>query len=112
MKRTFVESSLFARRVNEEGANVLKEIQTEVLKNPESGRVIQGTGGLRKLRIGDAGRGKGRRGGFRVIYLDLPHVERTHLIALYDKSEKEDISTDEKKALKALVEQIKKEARL
>ena len=111
MKRTFVESSLFARRVNEEGTEVLKEIQTEVLKNPEGGRVIQGTGGLRKLRVGDAGRGKGKRGGFRVIYLDLLHIERTHLLVLYDKDEKEDISKDEKKALKALVEQIKREAR-
>lgn len=111
MKRSFVESSLFARRVNQEGTETLKEIQTEVLKNPEGGRIIQGTGGLRKLRVGDTGRGKGKRGGFRIIYLDLPHVERTHLVALYDKDEKEDISKDEKKALKALVEQIKREAR-
>ena len=106
-----MESSLFARRVNQEGAEVLKGIQTEVLKNPEGGRVIQGTSGLRKLRVGDTGRGKGKRGGFRVIYLDLPHVERTHLLALYDKNEKEDISKEEKKALKGLVENIKREAR-
>ncbi len=112
MRRTFVETSLFARRVNQEGAEVLKEIQAEILKNSEGGRIIQGTGGLRKLRVGDEGRGKGKRGGFRVIYLDLPHIERTHLLALYDKDEKDDISKDEKKALKALVEQIKKEARL
>jgi hypothetical protein len=111
MKRLFVESSLFARRVNEAGVEVLKEIQLEILKNPEGGRVIQGTGGMRKLRVRDEGRGKGKRGGFRVIYLDLPEVERTHLLALFDKNEKDDISKDEKKSLKALVEQIKKEAR-
>ena len=110
MKRTFVESSRFSKRVNQEGTDVLKEIQTEVLKNPEGGRVIQGTGGLRKIRVGDIERGKGKRGGFRIIYLDLPHKERTHLLALYDKNEKEDISKDEKKSLKALVEQIKKES--
>lgn len=111
MKRTFVESSLFTRRANEEGAEVLKAIQTEVLKNPEAGRVIQGTGGLRKLRVADPGRGKGKRGGFRVLYVDLPDVERTHLVALYDKDEKEDISKDEKKVMKTLVELIKREAR-
>jgi hypothetical protein len=111
MKRIFVESSLFAKRVNEAGAEVLKEIQLEILKNPESGRVIQGTGGMRKLRISDEGRGKGKRGGFRVIYLDLPQVERTHLLALFGKDEKDDISSDEKKALKILVDQIKKESR-
>src|SRR4051812_40923632 len=108
MKRTFVESSAFAKRVNQQAAEVLKEIQMEILKNAEAGRIIQGTGGLRKIRVGDESRGKGKRGGFRVIYLDLPHVERTHLVALYDKSEKNDISKDEKKILKALVDQLKK----
>lgn len=111
MKRTFVESSLFSRRVNQAGVEVLKEIQVQILMNPEGGRIIQGTGGLRKLRVGDPGRGKGKRGGFRVIFLDLPRVERTHLLALYGKDEKDDISPDEKKVLKALVEQIKREAR-
>ncbi len=46
-----------------------------------------------------------------MIYLDLPNVERTVLLALYDKDEKDDISQDEKKALRALVEKLKKEAR-
>ena len=62
------------------------------------------------MRIADAGRGKGKRGGYRVIYLDLAGVERTCLLALYDKDEKEDISPEEKKVLKALVEKLKKEA--
>lgn len=42
--------------------------QDELKKNPEAGDVIQGTGGLRKLRFGDPRRGKGKRGGLRVIY--------------------------------------------
>lgn len=111
MKRTFVESTLFFKRVQQEDIAVLRNIQTEVLKNVEGGQVIQGTGGIRKLRVGDASRGKGKRGGFRVLYLDLPHVERTHLLALYDKDEKIDITKDEKKALKMLVDQIKKDAK-
>ena len=109
MKRTFVESSFFSKRVNQEGSDLLKEVQIEILKDPEGGRVIQGTGGLRKIRVGDPGRGKGKRGGFRVIYLDLPRVECTHLLALYGKDEKEDISGDEKKVLKAMVDSLKKE---
>jgi hypothetical protein len=39
-----------------------------MLKDPEAGDVITGTGGLRKLRHGDATRGKGKRGGLRIIY--------------------------------------------
>lgn len=111
MKRTFVETSSFSKRVDSEGAGVLTEIQAQILKNPDLGQVIQGTGGLRKLRIADAGRGKGKRGGYRVIYLDLDSVDRTYLLALYDKGEKDDISPDEKKALKTLVERLKKEAK-
>lgn len=80
------------------------------MEDPSCGRIIQGTGGLRKTRIGDESRGKGKRGGFRVIFLDLPHVERTYLLAIYDKNEKDDISSDEKKILRDLVAKLKKEA--
>lgn len=88
---------------------MLREIQAELLKNPEAGRIIQGAGGLRKLRIADPGRGKGKRGGYRVIYLDLAGIERTYLLALYDKSERDDISAEEKKVLKSMVERLKRE---
>lgn len=111
MRRTFVESSSFSRRVDREDPGTLQRIQTELLKNPEAGSIIQATGGLRKLRAFDPARGKGKRGGYRVIYLDLPTVERTYLLALYNKEEKEDISPEEKRALRALVAILKKEAK-
>jgi len=109
MIRTFVESSGFSKRVNQEGVELLREIQAEVLQSLELGDIIPGTAGLRKLRVGDVGRKKGKRGGFRVIYLDLPHVAKTYLLALYDKSEKSDISAGEKKVLRGLVDKLKKE---
>lgn len=111
MRRTFIESSSFSKRVDREGAETLREIQADLLKNPESGAIIQGTGGLRKLRVADTGRGKGKRGGYRVIYLDLAQVERTYLLALYDKDEKDDISSDEKKVLRAFSERLKEAAK-
>ena len=107
MRRTFVEVSGFSRGIEREGAEVLREIQVELLKNLESGKVIQGTGGLRKLRMPHSRRGKGKRGGYRVIYLDLPHIERTYLLALYSKDEKDDISAQEKKSLRQLVLNLK-----
>lgn len=110
MRRTFVETGSFQRKVDKEGPGTLRLIQAELLKNPEVGRVIQGTGGLRKVRIADPSRGKGKRGGYRVIYLDLARVERTYLLALYDKDEKDDISPDEKRVLRALVAELKREA--
>jgi len=110
MRRTFVETGSFQREVDKEGPGTLRLIQAELLKNPEAGRVLQGTGGLRKVRIADPSRDKGKRGGYRVIYLDLARVERTYLLALYDKDEKDDISPDEKRVLRALVAELKREA--
>ena len=43
-------------------------LQTTLMKSPAAGDVIEGTGGLRKLRFADVRRGKGKRGGLRVIY--------------------------------------------
>ena len=111
MKRTFIESSAFSRAIDAKSPGTLLQIQTELLRNPGGGSVIQRTGGLRKMRVPDADRRKGKRGGYRVIYLDLPDAERTHLLAIYDKGEKDDISTEEKRLLRAIAERIKREAR-
>mgnify|MGYP001568019982 FL=1 len=111
MRRLFVETTSFQKRVDKAGQAVLMAIQQAILKTPEAGALVPGTGGLRKLRMADAGRGKGKRGGFRVICSDLPDAERTYLLALYDKAEKADISPDEKKGLRDLVKILKLEAR-
>lgn len=111
MRRLFVEATSFQKRVDKAGQAALMAIQQAILKTPEAGALMPGTGGLRKLRMADAGRGKGKRGGFRVIYFDLPGAERTYLLALYDKGEKADISPDEKKGLRELVKILKLEAR-
>jgi hypothetical protein len=46
----------------------LGRLQQELMRNPEAGEIIQETGGLRKMRFADRRRGKGKRGGLRVIY--------------------------------------------
>ena len=84
-------------------------IQEELLGRLESSPVIPGTGGLRKLRVSNTGQGKGKRGGYRVIYLDIPETKRTDLLGLYGKDVKADLSQDEKKILKGLAERLKRE---
>jgi mRNA-degrading endonuclease RelE of RelBE toxin-antitoxin system len=111
MRRLFIEASVFTKKVDTEGRETLLAIQGELLERLESSPVIPGTGGLRKLRVSNASKGKGKRGGYRVIYLDLPEVERTYLLGLYGKGEKADLSQDEKKILKGLVERLKREVR-
>lgn len=110
MKRLFIETSTFTKKVDAEGRETLLLIQGELLDRLETSPVIPGTGGLRKLRVSDVTRGKGKRGGYRVIYLDIPKMERTYLLGIYGKGEKTDLSQDEKKVLKGLVECLKREA--
>ena len=74
-----------------------------MLKYPEVGNVIEGTGGLRKLRHGDPRRGKGKSGGLRLIYYWWDGGKQFWLFTLYDKDEMEDLSADEKKTLKKML---------
>ena len=69
MDALFVELPAFARHradyLDDEG---FRELQNALLENPEGGDLIEGTGGLRKVRHADSRRSKGKRGGLRVIY--------------------------------------------
>ena len=71
------------------------------MNDPEAGDVIEGTGGLRKLRFADRRRGKGKRGGLRVIYYWWASGRQFWLYTLYDKDEMDDLTAKERKALKS-----------
>jgi len=84
--------------------NTFKSVLAE---NPDMGAMITGTGGVRKTRLKSAS--KGKSGGFRVCYYfhDVGTGE-IYLIDLYAKNEKEDLTPDEKKYLKAFAAEIKR----
>ena len=65
--------------------------------------MIEATGGLRKLRQADPRRGKGKRGGLRVIYFWWEAGRQFWLFTLYDKDETDDLSAKDKKALKEML---------
>lgn len=79
------------------------------MENPETGSTVSGLGGVRKMRVADYSRGKGKRGGLRVLYLDLPAKETTYLLFVYGKDESDDLNPNQKKAVRSLVGQLKKE---
>ena len=69
MDAVFVELPPFeAHREEYMDDRTYADFQQELMKDPEAGDVIQGTGGLRKIRFKDSNKGKGKRGGIRVIY--------------------------------------------
>jgi len=112
MIRSFVETLWFTKDLpdylTEEG---FAEFQTHLLDNPRIGTVVPGSGGLRKVRYADPMRGKGKRGGIRIYYLDVPEKERVYLLDIHGKDEKEDLSPGELKVLKSLVTEIRKSCR-
>jgi len=79
-------------------------LQAHLLDDPECGDLISGTGGLRKARFADARRGKGKRGGLRIIYFWWKQRSQLWLFTIYDKDEVEDLSPKDKKWLKDLLE--------
>jgi hypothetical protein len=108
----FVESRVFSRRLlalgKEGSAEVLSAIQSDLLGNPERGRVVQGLGGIRKARTADPGRGKGKRGGFRYLYLYFVYDQEISLLYLFDKDEQEDLSPEQRKLLRNLASESKR----
>ena len=68
---------------------------------PEDGDIMQGTGGVRKARL--AGRGKGKSGGYRIVWYfggdDIP----VFLLTVFGKGEKSNLSQAERNALRAMV---------
>jgi len=116
VRRLFVESrglSADRDRLERAGELTLEDIlalEQEILANPEVGDLVPGTGGLRKVRLGQRQVRRGKRGGLRVYYLDLAASKVTHLVAIFGKREKTDLSPAERKAVAALVRRLKEEA--
>ncbi|AIA73513.1 type II toxin-antitoxin system RelE/ParE family toxin [Vreelandella alkaliphila] len=103
----FIETPTFTRQIHAIATDdELKELQRTLIAQPDKGDLIQGTGGLRKIRmaLGD----QGKSGGARVIYF-LATAERIYLILAYPKSMKDSLTPDEKAALKTLTHQLKGE---
>ena len=101
---------LFTKRWKEIGLNDadLLNLQIMLLKNPQSGPVMEGTGGIRKVRF--PLENKGKSGSVRVCYTDFEEYEVTYLITAFTKKEQENLSAEEKTVLKKLVKALKNEA--
>jgi mRNA-degrading endonuclease RelE of RelBE toxin-antitoxin system len=100
----FFETTMFSATVSHYlNDDEYKALQQALLRNPECGDVMPRTGGFRKLRWGDRRRGKGRRGGLRVIYYWLSSDGQVWMFAIYDKDELENLTCDQERALKQAI---------
>jgi hypothetical protein len=101
MKAVFVELPAFERHraeyFDDEG---FKGLQDALMLNPTAGDVIKDAGGLRKVRYEDPRRGKGKRGGLRVIYYWWQPGHQFWLFTVYGKDEMDDLTPQQRKALR------------
>ena len=115
MRRRFVESRGFSadrsrlERAGELSHDDLVALEQSILVDPEAGDLVPGTGGLRKVRLGQRKVRRGKTGGMRVYYLDLPRRGVTHLVAIFGKREQSDLSARERRAIAELVRALKEE---
>ena len=100
----FFETPIFSRVIQKLiSDNEYHLLQLQLSVRPESGDIIQGSGGIRKLRW--AGSGRGKRGGIRVIYYYITEDEQIFMLYAYPKSEKDDLTGIQLKQLKQLIEE-------
>lgn len=80
-----------------------QELQKTLVLRPDAGKIIPGSGGVRKLRWSIPG--KGKRGGIRVIYYWYTSQKKILMLYAYPKSQQEDLTPKQLKALKNLLEE-------
>ena len=99
-----VETAVFTRRVQ----SVLSDeqyrvLQNQLVANPQLGKVIPGSGGLRKARWSVSG--KGKRGGLRIIYYWLASRDMILMLFVYPKNVQDDLTPEQLKALKKIIDE-------
>lgn len=97
---TPVFTKLITKLISDEEYHLL---QLQLSVRPESGDIIRGSGGIRKIRW--TGSGRGKRGGIRVIYYFIKEDDQIFMLYAYPKSKMDDLSADQIKQLKSLVEE-------
>ena len=100
----FIETTIFTKRLGDylEGEEYCK-LQNFLMDHPDTGKLMPGTGGFRKLRWGIGG--KGKRGGIRIIYYWQVTEEQIYLMTLYAKNEMVELTSKDKKMLKQLLQE-------
>ena len=108
MRLTLIQLSTFAEKWSRMGLTDedLQALESMLIQNPDSGQVIPGTGGLRKLRFAPPSWHTGKRGASRVIYAFIVPGSAIYLFTLYGKNQQSDLTADEKKVFRTVLERL------
>jgi len=115
MKRKIIQTKYFNKLINNliNKRQILQEdfdnFKKELAEHPEMGDIISGTNGVRKVRLKSASRGKS--GGSRICYYDIDHKNEIFLLLVYLKNQQENLTLEEKKILKEIVLEIRRNSK-
>lgn len=107
MFRTFIQTHEFSKNWDKLGFRDedLRKLELTLLENPDAFPVMQGTGGLRKIRVSRENEGKS--GGTRVCYVDFVVEKVIYLITVYPKNQKDNLTQTECNNIKKMIQQLK-----
>ncbi len=99
-----IETSIFIRHIRQLLSDEqYRQVQQHLVARPDAGKIIPGSGGLRKLRWALPGQGK--RGGLRIIYYWARSLDQILMLFTYPKQEQEDLSRSQLRLLKRIVDE-------
>ena len=99
-----IETPIFTRHIRQLLSDEqYLELQQHLIARPDAGKIIPGSGGLRKLRWALPGQGK--RGGLRLIYYWARSLDQILMLFTYPKQEQEDLSRSQVRILKRIVDE-------
>ena len=105
MKKVFIETPTFTTKFdNLANQGDMYNLQDELMHNPEKGKIMQGTGGARKIRMKIGA--KGKSGGARIIYYYVDFKGEIWFLDIFSKSEKSNISNAEKKHMYSFIKEV------
>jgi hypothetical protein len=108
MRLAFVQLSRFAARWTQLKLtdDDLRALEQMLLRNPDAGAVVAGTGGLRKVRFAPPSRHMGKSGAFRVGYAYFRVADTVYFLAIYPKNEQANLAAAEKAEVRKMIEII------
>ena len=108
MKLTFIQTRTFVSLLNHCGLSdrELRHLEQSLLENPQGGRVMRNTGGVRKVRFAPPSLRSGKSGGLRICYFYFPKYATVCFVLLFPKSEQPNLTPVQEKVCRLLSRQI------